>query len=198
MASTAGTSLTREAALERLIGDLEVDQAISVGQAVRHYGLGADDLPGKVVPIEAFVAATHGGNRYRQVAFVALSKRLARLSGASLRHLSGVAETRRLLGAPPSSWQRLAARRRPHRPDALWHSPQGTVAVEYDAGSYSSAQVTLKLDRLRRAGYAGQFWGTPSAARRRHLEHLIEARLGQTRPSRWEAPWASVVYAPWE
>lgn len=172
MASARATEV--EARLEQLARDLQTDGALSGGQVHRHYGLSHDCLEDTHLSlVTAFLAPTQGSTCYREMQFVTPSPKLARLNAASLRHLAGVAELRRILGADPSNWQsRAAARYRPHTPDALWQTPRGIFAIEYDVGSYSRSQILRKGSTFRR--YKGQIWGTPSRPRVRHLWHLLQ------------------------
>ena len=76
---------------------------------------------------------------YQRVQFVTLERKVARYPAASLRHLAGVAEMRRLIGAPREQWCSEASKRFASEvPDASLGHPRGNVAVEYDAGSYSA------------------------------------------------------------
>ncbi len=63
---------------------------------------------------------------------------VARYPLAALRHLAGVAELRLRLGVPPDpgAWRVSLKPRHPvEEPDAVWFTPEGPVAVEYDAGA---------------------------------------------------------------
>lgn len=168
------------------MADLDTDQAISEGQLRRHYGLSTTDLPSDFKFVNAFLAPSQGSLDYQQVRFIGLSARVKRLEGSSLRHLAGIAEMRHILGADRNVWVSLAAaRRKPRMPDALWKTARGSVAIEYDIGSYSPKQIRDKAMDFRR--YSDQLWGTSSRERARHLSHLLR-QLSHRH---------TVHYAPW-
>lgn len=171
---------------EQLARALEVDRALSAGQVARRYDLDVRRLGKPFVLVEAFAAPTYGSRSYQRVAFVTLERKVGRLNAASLRHLAGVAEVRRALDAPPEAWQNdAAARHGAEVPDALWSTPKGEVAIEYDAGSYGRARITAKA--LAYGRYAGQVWASPSRKHVRHLSILLP-KLGVATPP---------LYAPW-
>lgn len=159
--------------IERLRADLEVDHALSEGQVLRHYGLSLTALNDFALA-EAHLAITRGSYRHQRTNFVVCPSRLTRSTGPSLRHLAGVAEMRRLLGAAPEDWQSVAeARHRLYIPDAAWTTPEGVIAIEYDVGSYGPRQVLTKARTFN--SYARQIWGAPTLTRARHLAHLLSA-----------------------
>ncbi|HEX7021327.1 MAG TPA: replication-relaxation family protein [Trueperaceae bacterium] len=164
-----------------------VDRALSTGQVQRRYGLAESALQASGLPLAtAYLAPTRGSYRYRRVVFVVATRKLARLDPNSLRHLAGVAELRALLGVAGDAWRSAAAARyRPNTPDAFWKSERGTIAIEYDVGSYSRTQILAKARTF--LAYASQIWGSSSLARTRHLQHLLEQTDGSAR----------VLYAPW-
>lgn len=165
---------------------LEVDRALSAGQVARRYDLDVCRLGKPFILVEAFTSATYGSQNYQRVAFVTLERKVSRLNAASLRHLAGVAEMRRYLNAPPEAWQNdAAARHAVEVPDALWLTPEGGIAIEYDAGSYGRARITTKALAYRR--YAGQVWASPSRKHVRHLTTLLPMLDVATSP----------FYAPW-
>lgn len=159
--------------IEQLRTDLTVDRALSEGQVLRHYGISVAALNGFALA-EAYLAVTRGSYRHQHTNFVVCPARLRQATGPSLRHLAGVAEMRRLLGAAPEQWESVAeARHRLYIPDAVWSTPEGTVAIEYDVGSYTPRQVLTKARTFD--SYTRQIWGAPTLARTRHLGHLLAA-----------------------
>jgi hypothetical protein len=171
--------------VEQLRADLEVDRALSEGQVLRHYGISLASLEG-FARAEAYLAVTRGSYRHQRTNFVVCPARLRQTTGPSLRHLAGVAEMRRLLGAAPEDWESVAeARHRLYIPDAVWTTPDGTVAIEYDVGSYAPQQVITKARTFN--SYTRQIWGAPTLARSRHLDHLLSA--GGLRASAVTAVW---------
>lgn len=166
--------------VELLVRALEVDRALSAGQVARRYDLDVCALGTPFILVEAFTSPTYGSQSYQRAVFVTLERKVSRLNAASLRHLAGVAEIRRHLNAPPEAWQNAAAARHAAEiPDALWWTPQGEVAIEYDAGSYGRARITAKALAYRR--YAGQVWASPSRKHVRHLATLL-SKLGVSTP----------------
>lgn len=160
--------------------DLQTDRALSDGQLRRHYGLDTSQLGKPFLHCKAFCAPTYGSQAYARVTFVTLERKVTRLGAASLRHLAGAAEMRRLLGAPREAWRSDAqARSAVEVPDALWFTPQGEIAIEYDAGSYSTKRISAKAFAYRR--YAGQVWGSPSRKHVAHLTRLLQA-VGEKMP----------------
>jgi hypothetical protein len=163
----------RETKLSRLAASLEVDHVLSAGQLERHYGLSLGDLDSEgFTLIEAFLSPSQGSRQYTKVRFVSLYRNHRKLESNALRHLAGVAEVRHVVGGVLGDWRSLAAARgQPLTPDALWETPRGRLAIEYDAGSYSPTQIKDKAKAFRH--YAGQVWGTSSRQRVRHLWHLL-------------------------
>ena len=166
--------------------DLEVDKVLSEGQLLRHYGCSVDSVPDDLHVFSAFLASTHHSMTYREVRFVTLERKYTCLSAAALRHLTGVAEMRRVLGASRSEWCSEAGTSfASEQPDAAWESPSGDIAIEYDTGSYSPKKIRQKIHTFKR--FKGQIWGSSSQRRVKHLEtFLLEAgKLSQP------------IFAPW-
>lgn len=171
---------------EALRLDLETDRVLSSGQVSRYYGFKLSDLPNDLIVFDAFLAPTHHSMDYQRFQFVTLERKVARYPAASLRHLAGVAEMRKLLGAPGEQWHSEASTRFASEvPDAVWVSPEGDIALEYDAGSYSASKIMSKAFAYKR--YEGQIWGSPSRRRVTHLETLLQ-EVGEFTPP---------VFAPW-
>lgn len=148
---------------------LHVDLAWSEGQ-VRRWGLVP---PEEAVRVEGYLGLTH----YRKEAPVAFyaHPRVARYPLTALRHLAGLAEMRLLLGLPPDSEVWRVSYRRMHpveEPDAVWLTPEGPVAVEYDAGAYSRERIRAKGEAFARR-FVGQVWGVPIRERVATLKRLL-------------------------
>jgi len=171
-----------------LLHALATDQVLSLGQLERHFNLSETDV--RRLGVRVFgvaVSKTKGSTRQANYQFVIRKGKQAPQDGATVRHLTGTAEMRHLLGAPHDVWVSDAGRRwAKHKPDALWTTPQGVVAIEYDAGSYDPTRIADKLMSFK-AGYVGQIWGTPSRARAEHLRDLARNLV----------PDLYVLYAPW-
>ena len=96
-----------------------------------------------------------------------------RIERPALRHLAGITAMRHALGANADDWENHADRAAaPLIPDALWTPPEdhplagGTVAIEYDAGSYDPQRVYDKLSEFERAFNAPDLGGRHRSARR--------------------------------
>jgi len=162
------------------LASLSVDGAWSEGQ-VRRYGLA---VPKKAVRVEGYLPLTAYSREVRAVFYVL--PELASLSLSALRHLAGVAEMRIRLGLPPdpSVWKASFARfHRVEEPDAVWFTPSGPVAVEYDAGHYSR-RLLMEKHRAFALRYVGQVWGAPVPKRAQTLERLLGGNV-------------RVIVAPW-
>lgn len=170
-----------------LLDALGTDHVLSVAQLERHYGMSEAEARalGARVFIKSVSKTTNSiDERHR---FIAPGRKHMHLDDASLRHLTGVAEMRQLLGAPHDAWVSDAAKRHARSvPDATWTTPEGVIAIEYDAGSYGPEQITDKL-RSFKANYVGQRWGTPIMKRVAHLKKLAAST----------EPELVVFYAPW-
>lgn len=151
------------------LASLSVDGTWSEGQ-VRRYSL---VVPKEAVRVEGYLPLTAYSREARAV-FYALPE-VASLPLPALRHLAGVAEMRIRLGLPPDPnlWRVSFARHhRVEEPDAVWFTPSGPVAVEYDAGRYTRRLLTEKR-RAFALRYAGQVWGAPVSERVETLKSLL-------------------------
>ncbi|ULR39728.1 replication-relaxation family protein [Thermus sp. NEB1569] len=148
---------------------LDVDGVWTSGQ-VERWGL---EVPPSALVVEGYLGLTHY-RKSRPVRFF-VSESLAHLPLTTLRHLAGVAEMRILLGveADPAHWRVFHRQIHPvEEPDAVWFTPSGPVAVEYDVGSYSRERVRAKAAAFA-LRYVGQVWGTPIPERLRTLASLL-------------------------
>jgi hypothetical protein len=143
----------------------------------RRYAL--TKTPADILRFSAYPAPTHHSRTYRAVEFVTLEPALTRAPAATLRHLAAVAEMRHLLGAPVERWQTLPWEQG-EQPDAVWESPVGLVAVEYDAGSYSPATILRKAHAFE--AFQGQVWGSSSPQRVAHLHTLLPPEIKHQTP----------------
>jgi hypothetical protein len=159
---------------EALQKALKVDRAIGLGAVAFHYGLGLGELKGLPVQIRHLKIGLHQQSR-RDVYPVVTDLESQNLSPTQLRHLAGTAASRLILGAALEDWENLGARVGDGtKPDALWRSPQGTLAVEFDCGSYNPEQVALKLERFKRF-HGGQVWTTSAPHRQSCLNQRMAA-----------------------
>ena len=171
-----------------LLDALATDHVLSVGQLERHHGLSEAEARGSGV--RAFAVAlskTQSSNVHNLYRFVARKGKRVPDNGGTVRHLTGAAELRYLLGAPHDAWVSDAGKQRvKSKPDAVWTTPEGVVAIEYDSGCYDPERIVNKLLSFR-AGYASQIWGTPSKDRIGTIKRL----------ARNIVPDLEVHYAPW-
>ncbi|MDM7324926.1 MAG: hypothetical protein P3W93_008120 [Thermus sp.] len=157
---------------------LEVDGVWSWGQ-VERWGL---EVPPEAQVVEGYLGLTHY-SKPQAVRFV-VWPRLASLPLTTLRHMAGVGEMRLLLGVDPRDWRVYHRQVHPlEEPDAVWFTPNGPVAVEYDAGGYSRHRVRSKGEAFR-VRYVGQVWGAPVEERVKTLGALLP-------------PGTRVLLAPW-
>ena len=171
-----------------LLDALATDHVLSVGQLRRHHGLSEEEA--RSLGVRAFAVSlskTQSSNLYDLYRFVARKGKRVPDDGGTVRHLTGAAELRYLLGAPHDAWVSDAGKQRvKSKPDAVWTKPGGVVAIEYDSGCYDPERIVNKLTSFE-AGYASQIWGTPSKDRINTIKKL----------ARNIAPDLEVHYAPW-
>lgn len=159
--------------LNNLYFDLQVDKALSEGQLVRYYKLSLRDLPAVFFITPAYLAVTHHSRAFKEMNFITCEPKHRCLSANALRHLAGTTEMRHLLNADRTCWQSEAqVSFASEQPDALWHSPRGDVAIEFDAGSYSAKKIEQKINTFK--SFSGQVWGSSSLKRVAYLQKLLQ------------------------
>ncbi len=178
-----------------LESDLVVDRLIGANAARAHYGVSKERAAAAGLLLrELWLGPTANSQVQPPPPAVILSPREKRLLTAresTLRHLAGVTATRLHVGAPAEAWRNEGgAPLALLEPDGYWQRPdvhEGAIwAIEYDAGSYSSKQLTEKMLAFRGA-YGYQVWGVASAQRRQFVErHLLAT----------DSP-GQVHYVPW-
>lgn len=166
-------SLPREERIQRARQALATDTVISSQQLQRHYGLKLGDMLG-VPYVPALLHPVHG--RYGlevKTLFLLNSKRMQNMHVHRLAHAAGLAEMRQHLGVAPEPdlWHREPRSHLSYeQPDAIWHSSNGDVAVEYDTGSYSTNTIQKKRGTFTDRGFAATIWGVPSVKRQQRLQ----------------------------
>lgn len=165
---------SNDARLTQLGADLRTDRVLSLTQAETHYQRGRLQLEAAgFFVFERRVGVTRH-TKARPRTFVAADETVLDLRERALRHLAGVAEIRHRLGAEPKAWRSTAdASFALLRPDACWRTPEGVIAIEFDAGSYDPEQLRNKVSAF--SSFAGQVWGAASKARAAHLSRFLEA-----------------------
>jgi hypothetical protein len=164
---------------ERFLADLTADRVISYGQLRRHYGLGDHDLD-RVPYVETILRPVHMRKALEvKTRFFLGQKKLQSMSDHSLMHLAGTGEMRRILGVRTGdSW--VVNARHAHaseEPDAVFRSPHGEIAVEFDLGSYTMNTIQKKLEAFHDRGYLETVWGVTSLTRQRRLRDNIGDQL---------------------
>lgn len=94
------------------------------------------------------------------------------LAQGSLVHLAFLSALRQAVGASLEDWE-IPKEVSETIPDALWHRPEGTFAVEVDLG-YPLSLVARKAEAYR--SYAGQVWGVASPERERQVYLEVRRR----------------------
>ncbi|WP_135230476.1 replication-relaxation family protein [Deinococcus fonticola] len=165
--------LSRDARLHHARRALAVDSVMSTQQLRRHYGLEAGDLQDTPY-VHALIHPCHG--RYGlevSTRFFLASPRMQYVHHHHLAHRAGLAEMRMQLSveADTSVWQTEPRSRLSYeQPDAIWCTPKGSVAVEYDTGSYSMSTIQKKRETFSDRGFAATLWGVPAAKRQQRLQ----------------------------
>jgi hypothetical protein len=150
---------------------LETDLVLSQSQVRRHHGLTLEACREAGLSMqEVIVTPTAKSRVARAVNFVSLEP--LEIPAWELRHLVGIAETRRILNARLEDWH-LIHHAAQTSPDAIWSRGLETWAVEYDAGAYSPATLREKVLAFR-AGFDGQVWAVATQARAERLINLLE------------------------
>ena len=171
-----------------LLDALKADKVLSVAQLERHHGVSEEEA--RALGARAFslvVGKTQGRLKQDPYRFVMQKGKRAPKNGATVRHITGAAEIRHLLGAAHDSWISDAGpRRAKNKPDAIWTTPAGVIAIEYDAGSYSPTKITNKIMSFSHS-YAKQIWGTPVKSRVAGIKYIARNLV----------PDLEVYYAPW-
>ena len=167
---------------------LATDQVLSLGQLERHFGM--TEAQAQHLGVRVFVVSakkTKGSRQQTEYHFVVRKGKQPPGDGATLRHITGAAEMRYHLGAAHDAWVSDAGKRwARNKPDATWTTPDGVVAIEYDAGAYDPKRILEKLNSFK-SGYAGQIWGTPSKHRVGHIKDMAKNIVPDLR----------IFYAPW-
>lgn len=158
---------------------IALDGVYSEGQLKRHFGLELADVVGEYPLLTLPHRATRGATRVSELCLVVHPTKQS-FADFRLKHLAGTAEMRLALGASPKDW-RVFGGTNQEIPDALWSTPKGLVAVEFDGGFY--ALSTIKQKALAFSKYAKQVWGGVNPL---HLSRL-QAAVGN----------AQVVLADW-
>lgn len=171
-----------------LLDALDTDKILSAAQLKRHYDMNEEEA--HALGVRAFslvVAKTQCRIKQEPYRFIMQKGKRAPTNGATVRHITGAAELRYLLGAAHDNWVSDAGpRRAKNKPDAIWTTQEGVIAIEYDAGSYSPRKIKNKIMSFNHS-YTKQIWGTPIKSRVKAIKDLA-ANL---------APDLEVHYAPW-
>ncbi|MCD0163462.1 hypothetical protein IHN63_19410 [Deinococcus sp. 6YEL10] len=107
-----------------------------------------------------------------------------------LAHYAGTGEMRRIMNVPADEKFELSPRRKLARdaPDAVFHSPYGPIAFEYDTGVYLLKNVQSKFESFVQQDYLRTIWGTANHNRVPTIEKIMreeEGLKGQVILSEW-------------
>jgi ParB-like chromosome segregation protein Spo0J len=170
---------------------LKKDLAVTVSQALRHHAVGSDDMKqmeliGAVELVTMSVSESKRADIRHQVTFVCQPGELKLIERPNwrLRHLAALAEIRHVLQAIPENWDlRTLENPRDHNgnflsmeiPDAIWRSPIGKVAIEFDAGGHAATELRKKIQAYSSSReWQHQWWFAPTAVRAMNILGLFE------------------------
>jgi hypothetical protein len=177
--------------LEMFTSAIYTDKAVSLRQIRRFFDLDEADISEQIerhkfARLQIQMPRAVKSGRVEDLTLICRDARIATRVLYKIRHLVALAEFRRLVHAPPNKWV-LKALENPKDsngvflsgdiPDAIWHSPAGTIAIEYDAGAHGSEVIAGKILEYAnsRSCYASQIWFTGSAERARNIAEIAES-----------------------
>jgi hypothetical protein len=177
--------------LEMFTSAIYTDRAVSLRQIRRFFDLDEADISEQIqrhkfVKLPIQMPRVAKGGRVEDLMLICRDKPTSMRVLYKIRHLVALAEFRRLVQAPPQKWI-LKALENPRDsdgvflpgdiPDAIWHSPAGPIAIEYDAGSHPSEKIAGKILEYEnsRSCYASQIWFAGSAERARNIAEIAES-----------------------
>jgi len=187
--------------LDELLRDLEGDRVIAARLAHRHYRVPLKRARAEGLAVRTLQVPLTAGSRVARRVSVLLwpeERRLMRVKPPVIRHLAGVTACRLYLGAPIELWHNDAGRPLGLlQPDGLWWQPHAgpdvAKAIEYDAGSYTRAQVVAKVAAFEKQfGY--QVWGVAGPERSRFVRELL-LETGSAGEAH-HVPWSEFVRPP--
>jgi hypothetical protein len=160
-----------------LFDEMAVDLAISEQQAKARYGITPrTSLPDGLLWKTEWINF-YRNQRYFQCAFL-VTQAVKDIQATQLRHLAGTAAMRWQLGAQGEAWHNLGVRVGDvTKPDAIWETGSGDVAIEYDVGGYSPLQIAIKRGRFE-LKYQRQIWGTPLELRAKRIRAKLKGSPG--------------------
>lgn len=165
-------SLSREARVRALQAALVIDGVLSEAQVRRMFGLEVMAFTERELrALDLYVFPVEGVQVFKGPVevynFIAPRPLDLLQTSSQIIHQVGTAEMRYALGSP-TDWSAGAdALAAMERPDALYRTPGGVHAIEYDTGSYSSKRVADKLVHF--SGFPVIHWGCSSPVRVRRL-----------------------------
>lgn len=182
--------LARAERVQRARRDLAFDGVMTAHQLRRRYDLEPEDFE-DCPHVSHAVRPVHSEetNLVHTLFFLHQAKHKT-VHVTALSHRAHVAEMRFQLGvsADATLWSyRPEFRHGRHKPDAVWFSAAGEVAIEYDTGSYLTELFESKVESYRSQGYTDIVWGVAKPKR--------QARLRNTRLDRGSV---RVMLARWD
>jgi len=168
------------------------DLAVSEATVLRH--LGSVVLEPSMRRQTLTLMPEHARKFYVDVTYFypARSRGLEWLRLTPLMHLLGTAAMRHLLQAQAKDWRTTAhAAGGRYKPDALWTTPAGVVAIEFDTGRYRREVRLSKMAAFEQA-YPRIIWGTSSPARAQWMRRAYP-KLEVLDVDFWTVPSVGVV-----
>lgn len=189
----AWTNILRRPRAERVHHarqDLAFDGVMTTEQLRRRYGLKPEDLEG-CPHISVALRPVHSQEtNLIQTLFFLHQARHKTVHVSALSHRAHVAEMRFQLDVPADAtlWSyRPEFKHGRHKPDAVWFSPEGEVAIEYDTGSYVTSLIEDKVASYRSQGYMDIVWGVASPKRQARLRRMpLEQGSVRVMLARWD------------
>ena len=171
-----------------LLKALETDIAITVEQARRHHGVRLEILEHlareeMIDLLDESVKISKRANISQEVTFVRLVGQTVNLDWR-LRHLAALAEIRFAYGIEANDWI-LRTLENPKDfknrfridviPDAVWSSPMGVIAVEFDAGSHDVTELRKKMAAYsRNSRWHHQWWFASTLTRAENIVRVLQ------------------------
>jgi hypothetical protein len=176
---------------QRLWNALDLDLAFTADHARRWHGISMETLymleeNGTVNLVHTSITNSVRAEIVRPTTMVCRvgEQNIAERPDWRLRHFAALAEIRQILKAGPTNWK-LQTHENPRSrwggfikttiPDAIWKSPLGKVAIEFDAGSHTLKEVGIKF-RQYGSEYQRQWWYAPTAERAESLRTVFESK----------------------